>query len=84
MGIAIFKNEINLDKLPEVIKEVRILWIEVYDRSPLLAYFIVFIIPATIWYAIYTYGGVRKSERSTDEGVRKDYEQSKKQRRKKK
>lgn len=84
MGISVFKNEVNFDKVPELVKELRVTWIAVYDRCPTAAIFLIVCVPLIVFYAIYTYGGIRKAERSTDKDVKEAHKKSKKQRRKKK
>ncbi|MHB0837184.1 hypothetical protein ACVZCY_06680 [Klebsiella grimontii] len=84
MGISVFKSEVNFDKAPELVKELRITWIAVYDKCPTAAVFILVSVPFIVLYAIYTYGGIRKAERLTDKDVKEAHKKSKKQRRKKK
>lgn len=84
MNFSLFSGDVNLDGLSESIKELRIWWMVLYDNCPVVALFLILMVPVTILYLIYTLGTIFKRERSTDKKVKESFQNSGKKRGKKK
>lgn len=84
MNFSLFSGDINLDGLPESIKELRIWWMVLYDDSPMTALFLVIMVPFTLLYLIFVLGTIFKKERSIDKKVKESFQRSRKKRSKKK
>lgn len=67
------------DKAPDLVRELRITWIAIYERAPTAAIVLLAMMPAIVLYAIYTWGSIRNREQANDREVSKGYEKSKKQ-----
>ncbi len=70
--------DVSLDKAPEVIRELARLFELMWQKSPVLAAFIVIAPPLIVLYFIYTWGSVRRSEKDTDSNVRASRESNRK------
>lgn len=84
MEFSLLKADVNFDKLPDSIKALHLFWVDLYDRCPFVAVFVIVMIPIIIMYSIYTFGTIHRQERSTDMMVKGSYSQTKKKGRKKK
>jgi membrane-anchored glycerophosphoryl diester phosphodiesterase (GDPDase) len=84
MNFSLFSGDINLDGLPESIKELRIWWMVLYDNSPVTGLFVIIIFPVIVIYLIFVLGTIFKKERSTDKKVKESFQRSRKKRSKNK
>lgn len=84
MEVSLVKTNIDFDKFPESVRSVHEFWLDIYDRSPLVAMFILVMIPIIIMYGLYTWGTIRRLEQSKDEEALRNYEAGLKKKRRKK
>lgn len=67
----------DLSFLPDLVKEFRLLWIDVSANSKFLSYYIIMMFFAIPVYFIYTFGKVTKREKRLDKRISRRYKRSK-------
>ena len=77
MEFSIWSGDVSFDNAPELVKEIHVFWLDIYERSPVMGWFVILMIPVTLLYCIYTLGTIFRKERSTDEQVRNDLKNGK-------
>lgn len=67
----------DLSWIPEGLKQVRLLWESIYDKSPTLAYFVVIAIFSFPFYCLHTWTKFSRRERDLDDRVDDAWRKSK-------
>lgn len=67
----------DLSWIPEGLKQIRLLWESIYDKSPTLAYFVVIAIFSFPFYGLHTWTKFSRRERDLDDRVDDAWRKSK-------